>query len=955
MPDQVYDIKSRVSLMGDREYKDAIKGINQGLTVLKTDLAASQAAFKGQAESMEQLRDKSTKLNAIYEKQAEKVEHMSAKLEDMKASGKATQSEINRYTIELNKARAAMNTTAAEIRKTDEAMDKLGDAAEDTGEAVKEEGKASEESSKKTNKLGDALKKLAIGAAVGAALKATADAAKAMGKAMADAAAQAFGLAKDASAYADEIIAQSSVTGLAADELQRWGLVSQLVDVDTETMTGSMGKMTQAMGKAAKGSKADAEKFARLGISIKDSNGQLRDSEDVYAEAIGALGRIENETQRDAMAMELFGKSARELNPLIEAGADGLNDARKEADRLGGVLGGPALEALGKFDDSMQKMQYAGKGLKNVIGSMLVPVFGPLVDVATDSFAEISKALASGDLSPKEMQRLVGNVAHSLERGVIQVGQTLETMLPTLLDALGSVAESVAKVLPKLLESIGKRLTRLGDKLKPGLKKLMESIGKALPKVVNALLPGIKALFAAVPRLVQSLGGLAKPAGELLGTLAGALVKALPELWKAIPPMISGLWNGLKAVDWVGLGKDIWALIKEGLSAIGSGLKDLFDKGKEKLGEIKWKDVGAKLIDLIFKGIGAVGSALKRLFVAGKNKIKNIKWGQLGSDIWDFVVGGLGSIADNLKKMFEDAVDFIRQDIDWIQLGKDIWTWITQGIGDLGKEIEEALFGDYEGSDELKMAQLAGASGRNAAGSVLALIHGQSMRATGLGGSASGSGSGRLVSRADLKDAEGAGKKIVSAVMKGIKAGDPRMASTPKDFGASTRSAVRKGLGLENGQAYSDGLRTAGQITSGMIVGMNNGAAAVQNAVKYAMQQAINAARRTLGIRSPSKVMAGIGMYYDEGFANGITGGIGMVEKAAAQVANASAVSAARRMGVVRGASPAAGGGVSGAAGGAVYNINVTYGGSYTRRDARKLGFALRQEIAGEAAAVGVW
>lgn len=941
MAEKTYEVGAEIKLEGADDYKKSVEKIKQEVKLLSSEMHASQAAFYGQGESQDQLTDKSEKLRKLFEAQTKQVELLERQLDAAKNSTEQDEDATNKLAIQLNRAKEAMNKSASQLKLTDEAMDKLGDAADDTGEAVKEEGKASEESSKKTNKLGDALKKLAIGAAVAGALKATADAAKAMGKAMADAAAQAFGLARDASAYADDIMTQSKVTGLAADELQRWGLVSELVDVDTETMTGSMGKLTQSMGKAAKGSKADAEKFARLGISIKDSNGQLRDSEDVYAEAIGALGKIENETERDAMAMELFGKSARELNPLIEAGADGLNDARKEADRLGGVLSGPALEALGDFDDSLQKMSYAGKGLKNVIGSMLVPVFGPLVDVATDSFAEISKALASGDLSPKEMQRLVGNLAHGLERGVIQVGQVLETSLPAVMDALGSVAESVAKVLPKLLESIGKRLTRLGDKLKPGLQKLLESIGKALPKVVNALLPGIKALFAAVPKLVQGLGSLAQPAGELLGALAAALVKALPELLKAVPPLIKGLWNGLKAVDWIGLGKDIWALIKEGLSAIGSGLKDLFDKGKEKLGEIKWKDVGAKLIDLIFKGIGAVGDALEALFKEGWKLIKDIKWKQLGSDIWDFIVGGLGSIAENLEDMFEDAWDKV-ENMEWGQLGEDIKSGIMGGFGDFANDFM-SLFG------------LGGPRGVDLTGAV-----GSGTPKTEKPKSSGASGLGAvLLSKGEQKEALAKFKKLgvdlVSSTMKGIKAGDPRMVSTPTDFGANTRSAVRKGLGLENGQAYSDGLRTAGQITSGLVVGMNNGAAAIRSAVQYAMQQAINAARRTLGIRSPSKVMAGIGMYYDEGFANGITGGIGMVEKAAARVANASAESAARRMGVVRGAGPAAGGGASGAAGGAVYNINVTYGGSYTRRDARKLGFALRQELAGEAAAVGVW
>ncbi len=64
--------------------------------------------------------------------------------------------------------------------------------------------------------------------------------------------------------------------------------------------------------------------YNRLGVKVRDNDGNLRDSETVYWELIDALGGITNETERDALAMQIFGKSAQELNPLIVQGSAGI-------------------------------------------------------------------------------------------------------------------------------------------------------------------------------------------------------------------------------------------------------------------------------------------------------------------------------------------------------------------------------------------------------------------------------------------------------------------------------------------------------------------------------------------------------------------------------------------------------------------------------------------------------
>lgn len=92
--------------------------------------------------------------------------------------------------------------------------------------------------------------------------------------------------------------------------------MEDLVDVSMNTVTSSMAKNIRAMSNAKKGSEEYANAYKKLGVSVTKSNGELRDSEEVYWDVVGALGDMANETERDATAMTIFGKKAQDLNRM---------------------------------------------------------------------------------------------------------------------------------------------------------------------------------------------------------------------------------------------------------------------------------------------------------------------------------------------------------------------------------------------------------------------------------------------------------------------------------------------------------------------------------------------------------------------------------------------------------------------------------------------------------------
>jgi len=212
---------------------------------------------------------------------------------------------------------------------------------------------------------------------------------------------------------ADELQRQSDVTGLSAERLQELEYAGNNLGVSLDTITGAQTKLTKSMSAAKDGTKETtlsmeeqeaislkieraqtnynaavkkhgknsleareasqklneaqavsevtltgaALAFDKLGVKVVDSNGNLRDSKVVMQEAFDALGKVGNETERDALAMEIFGKSGMELNPIIKAGGNALNELSEEARANGAVMSNEAVAGLDSFGDTIDNIK----------------------------------------------------------------------------------------------------------------------------------------------------------------------------------------------------------------------------------------------------------------------------------------------------------------------------------------------------------------------------------------------------------------------------------------------------------------------------------------------------------------------------------------------------------------------------------------------------------------------
>lgn len=316
-------------------------------------------------------------INLLNEKQkalAEAVSLTTNKLSDLrKVYDTLPKGENGELTEEQKKLQQEINVTQGTLEKYKKQVREVT-AELDTM------GKETDEVEKETKERGEETKTF------GALLKAnlTRDAIKGLATGIVNLGKQMFEMGKETRAYADNVMQLSTQYGLTTDKIQEFQYMSELTDTSLETITGSMTKLTKNMQTATKGTGDAYARFEKLGISVTDTEGNLRSTDEVFAEAISRLGNVENATERDALAMNIFGKSAMDLNPLIAVGREGLADYREEAHEMGYVLDTDTLESLGAVDDAMQRANKRIDAVKNQIGRYLAPIVAEI----TEAFAE---------------------------------------------------------------------------------------------------------------------------------------------------------------------------------------------------------------------------------------------------------------------------------------------------------------------------------------------------------------------------------------------------------------------------------------------------------------------------------------------------------------------------------------------------------------------------------------
>lgn len=129
-----------------------------------------------------------------------------------------------------------------------------------------------------------------------------------------------------------------------------------------------------------------------------------------------------------------------------------------------------------------------------------------------------------------------------------------------------------------------------------------------------------------------------------------------------------------------------------------------------------------------------------------------------------------------------------------------------------------------------------------------------------------------------------AATRVITEFLRGIGDNLPKITNAGADLIIKFVKSLAKTIDSRSKEMGEAGADLAEAIVKGMIRGLGAGAGRIASMAKEVARDALNAAKNLLGINSPSKEFHKIGMWSDEGFADGLADGSGMVEKSAMNV-----------------------------------------------------------------------
>lgn len=472
-------IKTNIKLDGEREYKAAVGEINNSLKTLDSELKLLKNTYAENKGDVEGLTKINEALNRQILTQKEQISALEDALKNAAQEYGESDARTQKWQQQLNKANSTLIDMERELRDNTDALKDAGVEADNFSggieDLVEKTGAVDEQSASFGTTLQDVADKLGIQLPAGAQ-----EAVNGLGGVNVAAGAAVFGLAalvtaivkvekalidvtKESAKFADDILTMSMTTGQSAQQLQEFSYAAELIDVSVDTLQTSLTKLTNNMQNAMNGT-GDAKKaFEQLGIAVTDSEGNMRTANDVFYETIDALGKVGNATERDALSMDIFGRSAQDLNPLIIQGSDTLREYADEAHNVGYVLDNEALSALGAVDDGFQRLQTTQDAVKNNMAAEFAPYLTSALEDIRALIEKVGKALIdSGAVEA------FGSILESSVSLLEPLGALVTTILPALSLALKPIVEAVA-LLADTMDVLVGMLTLNGDKISTAL------------------------------------------------------------------------------------------------------------------------------------------------------------------------------------------------------------------------------------------------------------------------------------------------------------------------------------------------------------------------------------------------------------------------------------------------------------------------------------------------------
>lgn len=390
-----------------------------------------------------------------------------------------------------------------------------------------------------------------------------------------------FGLAKKAADATSEIKDMADRAGTSAEHFQKLKYAAEMSGMSIEGLEKAMIKQQKAFADANEGTKVQSEAYERLGIDIQ----KVGSSSEAFDLVIAKLADMKNETEKNALANDIFGKSYAELTPLLNEGGAGIEALKQKASDLGLVMSNESVAAGESFGDSLETLKQSFGMIATKIGVEVLPIIQKMVDFLMAHMPEI--------------QAVTSKVFDAIGKAVTVASDVFSKyIMPTL--------QEFVVIISKVVDYIKVWLAENQDTVN-SVKELYLSAFELIRTYVTNFITAVKVLWDKYGADIQRI---AKTMWDYVGAIFKTTIDIITGIFKVFTALLKGDWQGA------------FNTMKDTTSKVFEDLKKVFSASFEVL-----KSVARLALDAIKNAFGntfsGVGNTVRGIFTGIVDTIKN--------------------------------------------------------------------------------------------------------------------------------------------------------------------------------------------------------------------------------------------------------------------------------------------------------------------------------------------
>jgi hypothetical protein len=218
----------------------------------------------------------------------------------------------------------------------------------------------------------------------------------------------------------DDLDKMSGRTGFAVESLDKLQFAAERGGATLDDVEKAIKKFQKtAVDAGERGLETYLYYFRELGVELKDSEGNFRDTEQLFFDTAIAISELESATERAGYAQQLFGRAGTSLLPMLKGGEEGFRSLMEKAEDYG-IVTRKITGDSAQFKDNIYDLTRAARGMKITLASELIPEVNDMIEDTLKWYVANKDLINSGILSFAKDVAAVMETLASATRTVVE-------------------------------------------------------------------------------------------------------------------------------------------------------------------------------------------------------------------------------------------------------------------------------------------------------------------------------------------------------------------------------------------------------------------------------------------------------------------------------------------------------------------------------------------------------